>query len=72
MAAKTRHLIQFIAEQIIGWACVVAFVVEILSPSILHIELAQAGGLGAFGFLLVTGRAKYVLERILRGLRGML
>jgi hypothetical protein len=53
-----------IIERLAGLACMAAAGTEVAAPQILSINLAQAAGLGVFGFLIATGRAEAVVRRL--------
>lgn len=57
-----------VSDRIIGWGSMIAAGIEVVSPSLLAIDLATAGGLATFGFLLATGRGKSIIQALRRAM----
>jgi hypothetical protein len=55
-----------ISERLIGWGCLGATVTEYVNPNLLAMDISHAAGLGAFGFLLATGRASAIVGAVRR------
>ncbi|MEG3123775.1 hypothetical protein [Sphingomonas sp. GB1N7] len=56
--------IDLISERLVGWVCMAATVTEYVDPKLLALDISQAAGVGAFDFLLATGRASAVVKKI--------
>jgi hypothetical protein len=58
-----------VSERILGWGAVAAGAIEFAAPTILAIDVTGATWLLGAGFLLATGRASMLAERVRRALR---